>query len=243
MKPDPNFQTEPETLPEAEQAAIAARIRALRATLPATVRLIAVTKTHSAAHVRAAYAAGLRDFGENRVQEAIEKQAKLQDQPDATWHLIGPLQSNKVRKAIDHFDWIHSVDSLKLAESLNRVAAERQKSPHICLQVKLRPDPNKIGWSKNELLSQLPQLSTYKELRISGVMAIAPFGLETAETLRVFEEVRNLAEQIRSEAKRQRWSNMSMDQMSMGMSEDYQAAVQAGSTMVRLGRTIFGSRG
>ncbi|NJR67598.1 MAG: YggS family pyridoxal phosphate-dependent enzyme [Synechococcales cyanobacterium CRU_2_2] len=230
-------------LAEDEQAAIAVRIQAIRQTLPNTVRLIAVSKTHSAAHVRAAYAAGIRDFGENRVQEAIEKQAQLQDLADVTWHLLGPLQSNKARKAVDHFDWIHSLDSLALAERLDRIAAEQQRSPQICLQVKLRHDPSKSGWSRDELFSQLPQLSKYKELRISGVMTIAPLGLETVETLRLFEEARDLAEQVHAEAKRQRWSNMLMNQLSMGMSEDYLLAVKAGSTLVRLGRTIFGSRG
>ncbi len=226
---------------DAEQ--IAARIHAIRATLPPQVRLIGVSKTLSAEHVRAAYGAGLRDFGENRVQEAIDKQADLQDLPDITWHLIGPLQSNKVRKAIEHFDWIHSVDSLKLLQRIDRIAAELQKSPQVCLQVKLRPDPNKTGWEPQLLLQQLPQVCQYNQLRISGLMVIPPLQLEAAETLNLFEDARHLADQIGSEAKQQGWFNISMEQLSMGMSGDYPLAVQAGATMVRLGTTIFGTRG
>ncbi len=240
---DLSLRDAPESLPEDERAAIAARIVEIRQALPETVRLVGVTKTKSAAHVRAAYEAGLRDFGENRLQEALDKQAQLQDLQGVNWHFLGQLQSNKVRKAVQQFDWIHSIDSLKLAQRVDRIAAELKRSPQVCLQVKLRPDPNKAGWSAQELLSQLPQLARYNQLRISGVMVIPPFGIESAETLRIFGEASILADKIRNEAKRQVWSNMSMDQLSMGMSGDYQLAVQAGSTIVRLGRTIFGMRG
>lgn len=218
--------------------AIAQRISAIRLTLPASVTLIAVTKQVSVESMRAAYAAGVRDFGESRLQEAISKQAALHDLPDITWHLIGHLQSNKAAKALEHFQWIHSVDSLKLAQRLDALAGHQASKPNICLQVKLRHDPNKFGWSATDLMTDLPQLDACQHLNICGLMSIPPYGLSSAETLAVFTETRDLAQQIRQRS----LSSIRMDHLSMGMSEDYPLAIQAGATMIRLGRVLFGDR-
>ena len=222
---------------------IAQRLAQLRQELPPTVRLIAVSKTRSAEHIRAAYAAGQRDFGENRVQEAMEKRAQLTDLTDITWHLIGQLQSNKVKKAIETFDWIHSVDSLKLAERINRISQECDRCPKICFQVKHRPDPSKTGWEPQELLTAVPRMCEYNCVQVEGLMTIPPLSSNNADALKIFQENRELAELITTEAKRLGCINMAMKQLSMGMSGDYSLAVQAGSTLVRLGQTIFGARG
>jgi len=217
---------------------IAERIAYIRQQLPADVRLIAVTKQVSVDAMREAYAAGVRDFGESRIQEAEAKIIQLQDLPNLNWHLIGHLQSNKAKKALELFQWIHSCDNLKLAQRLNRLAAELSLNPKVCLQVKVLPDPNKYGWTVPELLADLPELNRCAAIEIQGLMTILPMGLSEQESLAVFKHTRELALKI----EQQNWSNLKMQELSMGMSDDYSLAVQAGSTMVRLGRTLFGER-
>ncbi|PHJ63316.1 hypothetical protein VF14_32855 [Nostoc linckia z18] len=214
------------------------RIVSIRSSLPTSVRLIAVSKQVSTEAIRCAYAAGIRDFGESRIQEASIKQAQLQDLSDITWHFIGHLQSNKAKKAIEQFQWIHSVDNLKLAVRLEQLAQQLGVTPQVCLQVKILPDPYKSGWSVPELLSDLPALNQCKTLQIQGLMTIPPIGLADAEILSVFERCRQLAKEIQE----QDWSHIKMQQLSMGMSGDYELAVQAGTTMVRLGTILFGHR-
>ncbi|MCL6436829.1 MAG: YggS family pyridoxal phosphate-dependent enzyme [Leptolyngbyaceae cyanobacterium HOT.MB2.61] len=214
------------------------RIAEIRRTLPQSVRLIAVTKQVSVGAMREAYNAGIRDFGESRVQEAEAKQAQLQDLTNVTWHLIGHLQTNKAQKALEQFEWIHSVDSLKLAQRLNRLAEQLPRKPQILLQVKLLPDPNKYGWSASGLLKDLPELNRCEFLNIEGLMTITPLGLTDPEVLAVFQETRELANKIT----RQSWPHIRMNQLSMGMSNDYELAVKAGATMIRLGRVLFGDR-
>lgn len=219
-------------------SSISERIITLRSSLPDSVRLIAVSKQVSAEIIRCAYAVGIRDFGESRIQEAASKQAVLQDLPDITWHFIGHLQNNKAKKAIEQFQWIHSVDNLKLAQRLNQLAQQLKISPQICLQVKIRPDPNKSGWSPSQLLADLPALDQCENLQIQGLMTIPPLGLNDSEVLNVFNSTSKLAKEIRE----QNWSNVQMHHLSMGMSGDYNLAVQAGATMVRLGTILFGER-
>lgn len=214
---------------------IAQRIAKIRSTLPAHVRLIAVTKQVPVEAMRAAYAAGVRDFGESRIQEAATKQEKLQDLPDITWHLIGHLQSNKAQKALEQFHWFHSIDSIKLAQKLDRLAEGLSRQPQVLLQVKIRSDPDKFGLSIPELLASLHELSQCRNLKIQGLMSIPPLGLETAEIEKLFEQTAQLADKIRQ----QNWSHIQMQHLSMGMSNDYQLAVSAGTTMVRLGRILF----
>lgn len=226
---------------EAER--IAARLHEVRQTIPSPVKLIAVTKQIPVGLMRAAYQAGVRDFGESRIQEAADKQAELQDLKDITWHLIGHLQSNKVAKALELFEWIHSIDSLKLAKRLDQLAADCSQRPKVCLQVKILPDANKYGWSSAELLNDLEALNQCSHLDILGLMSIPPYGLAPADTLSVFRRTRKLAEQIQQQSQQQNWSHIQMQQLSMGMSGDYSLAIEAGATMVRLGRTLFGERG
>lgn len=217
---------------------ISERIFSIRQNLPESVRLIAVTKQVSVDAMRAAYDAGVRDFGESRIQEAEAKQAKLQDLTDVTWHLIGHLQANKAQKALEQFQWIHSVDSLKLAQRLNRLAEELPQKPQVLLQVKLLPDPNKYGWSSFDLLKDLSDLNQCQALNISGLMTISPLGLSDQQILELFQQTRDFANTIHQ----QNWSHIQMGQLSMGMSDDYLLAVKAGATMVRLGRVLFGDR-
>lgn len=226
--------------------AIAQRIAEIRQDIPPHVRLIAVSKQVSVDAMRAAYEAGIRDFGESRIQEAEAKRTQLSDLPDVTWHLIGHLQSNKAARALELFDWIHSVDSLKLAQRLHTLAGDfAQNKPHkhttrprVCLQVKLRPDPNKYGWDVSQLWADLEALDTCNYLDIAGMMTIPPLELSDAETLAVFQEARQLADKIRQHP----LQTIRMEALSMGMSGDYKLAIQAGATMVRLGRTLFGDR-
>jgi pyridoxal phosphate enzyme (YggS family) len=217
---------------------IARRLDRIRSTLPPSVRLIAVTKQVSATLMREAYAAGIRDFGENRIQEADSKYEQLQDLPDITWHGIGHVQSNKAKRAVELFDWIHSCDSLKLARRLNRLAGELSRSPQVCLQVKLLPDPNKYGWSVEQLWQDLPELDRCEHLQIKGLMAIAPLGLDEDETATLFARAAQLAREIGQHP----WQRLQMTELSMGMSGDYALAVREGATMVRLGRILFGER-
>jgi pyridoxal phosphate enzyme (YggS family) len=231
---------------------IQARIASIQQTLPASMRLIAVTKYVAPAAMRQAYAAGIRDFGENRVQDAMVKQAQLSDLTDITWHLIGHLQTNKAKLALKHFAWIHTLDSLNLAQRLDQYAdqyvvtpePETQERggqlpwgqlPQVLLQVKILPDPNKFGWSVSELWQALPQLDQFQHLQIRGLMAILPQGLNPDQQWSAFGQVQTLAAEIQSRG----WQRLKMDQLSMGMSGDYPLAIQAGATMIRLGTLLF----
>lgn len=214
------------------------RITEIHRSIPSSVRLIAVTKQVPVEAMRQAYIAGIRDFGESRVQEAVAKQAQLRDLADVTWHLIGHLQSNKAQTALEKFHWIHSIDSLKLAQRLNRLAENQPSKPNICLQVKIVSDPHKYGWTVPDLMADLPKLSQCCQLNIQGLMTIPPFELSPAETLNTYHQACELANTIRQ----QNWPNMPMQELSMGMSGDYALAIQAGATMIRPGRVLFGDR-
>ncbi len=219
--------------------AIAERLAILRQEIPAQVKLIAVSKQVSSDQIREAYAAGVRDFGESRAQEAIAKQQELQDLPDITWHFIGRLQANKARKVLKHFHWIHSVDGLKLAERLNYLSLELNLQPKICLQIKLIPDPHKQGWSEAEFWEDFPALCQLHALQIQGLMIIPPTGTSDRELENLFQKAQNLIQQIES---LNEFHLLSANELSMGMSGDYQLAIAHGSTLVRLGQVIFGSR-
>ncbi len=213
---------------------IAQRIELIHQETPSSVRLIAISKQVSVAKIREAYAAGIRDFGENRLQEALAKQEELADLPDICWHFIGHLQTNKAKKTLEHFQWIHSVDNLALLQRLDRLAADLPLSPKVCLQVKMLPDPNKYGWQVAELLSHLPELEICQNLAIKGLMTILPLGLTSAEILEAFQATAKLARQIEQQ------SSLKLTELSMGMSDDYLLAISAGATMIRLGRALFG---
>jgi pyridoxal phosphate enzyme (YggS family) len=221
-----------------EKSGVAQRIDAIRQTVPPSVKLMAVTKQVPIEAMREAYAAGVRDFGESRVQDAMQKQAQLSDLSDLVWHLIGHLQSNKAAKALDMFSWIHSADSLKLVLRLNELAEGRSPKPKLCLQVKLRPDEAKFGWQPEQLWAELPEIDCCTNLDVVGLMVIPPYGLSADETRAVFDEAAKLANTIRQQS----WQLIRMTELSMGMSMDYALAVEAGATIIRVGRTLFGDR-
>jgi hypothetical protein len=221
-----------------EGLSIADRIAAVRETIPPSVRLIAISKTKPAAAIREAYAAGIRDFGESRIQEAVAKQEELQDLSDITWHFIGHLQTNKAKLALERMHWIHSVDRLKLAREIQRLIQRGSPAPKLCLQVKLRPDDNKYGWELDELHRDLEQLDSFDALDVRGLMTILPFGLSRSQTEAIFAEARYLCDELQQRS----WQNLRFDELSMGMSDDYPLAIDCGTTMVRLGRILFGDR-
>lgn len=213
---------------------ITERLNSLAQEIPESVRLIAITKYVGIEAMEEAYQAGVKDFGENRLQPALDKQQQLQDFKGINWHFIGHIQKNKAKKIVENFDWIHSLDSLALAQRLNRLAKELDKTPKVFLQVKVLPDPDKYGWQVDELWQDLPELSQCNSLDIQGLMAILPLGLSSAETLHAFQATQKLAAAIK-----QKYPNLTMAELSMGMSGDYALAIKAGATMIRLGRTIF----
>jgi PLP dependent protein len=217
------------------QDSIAQRLANIRQEIPETVQLVAVSKGASVEQIREAYAAGVRDFGESRIQATAEKQAALADLPNIRWHLIGQLQSNKVRKAVQMFDVIQSVDSLKLYQQINRIAAELDKSPQVYLQVKMLPDPQKTGWEVASLRLDLPEINRCEGLRATGLMVIAPLGLTSHRLLEMFISVANLQKEINQH----NYQFIEINHLSMGMSQDYKIAVQAGSSLIRVGSKIF----
>jgi PLP dependent protein len=217
------------------QDSIAQRLAAIRQEIPEMVQLVAVSKGASVEQMREAYAAGVRDFGESRIQATVEKQAALADLVDIRWHLIGQLQSNKVRKAVQMFDVIQSVDSLKLYQQINRIATELDKIPQVYLQVKMLPDPQKNGWEVANLWLDLPEINRCEGLIVNGLMVIAPLGLTSHNLLKMFIAAANLQKEIN----RYNYQSIAIKHLSMGMSQDYKIAVQAGSSLIRVGSKIF----
>lgn len=202
------------------------------ASLPPHVTLVAVTKSASLEAMHQAYAAGIRHFGENRLQAAAEKYPHFQGYPDLTWHLIGHLQRNKVKKALQLFDWIHSLDRLELAEEIDRLVPIVGKSPQLLLQVKLAPDPTKFGWEPDQLLAAAPQLRQFLHLRLVGLMTILPQGVVGEAAYEIFQRIHPLRAQLEAQG-------LKLPHLSMGMSADYQEAIKAGATIVRLGSKLF----
>lgn len=202
---------------------------------PSTVTLVAISKTVSADRLRAAVAAGLATLGENRVQEAADKVPLL---PGVTWHLVGPLQSNKVRRAVELFDVIQSVESLGLARRLDRSAAQvRPGRPlPVLLQVNVDDDPGKAGFTPDAVAAAAPELLDLPNLRMDGLMTIGRLVADPGLARPTFRALRALAERLR--AADDRLGGV----LSMGMSADYAVAVEEGATIVRVGRALFGDR-
>ena len=203
---------------------------------PAEITLVAVSKTKPVELVEMAYNLGVRDFGENRVQEALAKIERFHPQ-ELRWHLIGHVQSNKAGKVVAPFACIHSVDSLHLAQTLNRHAEEQGKQLAILLQVNVANEASKEGMSLAETPELARQIACLPALRIEGLMTIAPLVSDSQEVRPVFRELRLLRERLRDEV-----SNGNWDQLSMGMTDDYHVAIEEGATIVRVGRAIFGQR-
>ncbi len=201
------------------------------------VKLVAISKTMPPELIRAAYDAGLREFGENRVQEAKAKRPALADLT-ATWHLVGPLQSNKAKPARELFHWIHSVDSLWLAEKLAQAAPCSSDRLPVLLEVNLGEEAAKSGVRAQEVAPLAEQVARLETLDLRGLMAVPPF-FENAEQVRpYFRRLRELAMEIAS----RKLPKVSMQELSMGMSHDFEAAIEEGATMVRVGTAIFGPR-
>jgi pyridoxal phosphate enzyme (YggS family) len=198
---------------------------------PAEVELLAVSKTVPAEAVREAYEAGQRAFGESRQQEAAPKIAVLP--PDIRWHFIGGLQRNKARKVLAGFCCVHSVDSLRLAEYLDRVAGEEGKRPQVYLEVNVAGEESKGGFSPEDLLAAAEGLAVLRQLEFRGLMAIPP----EEHARRWFARTRELRDELAVR------SGLSLPGLSMGMSGDFEDAVREGSTIVRVGSALFGKRG
>ena len=202
----------------------------IKHSLPLGVNLLAVSKGHEPESIRKLYGYGQLDFGESRLQEAIPKKNHLNDLNQLRWHFVGKLQKNKVRGVIKEFEFIHSVDSLSLIERISRIAHEEKKIPNIFLQVKFRDDPQKGGFLKQELLKCWPKIVSLKNIHLIGLMTIPPISLNLDQRKDLFCECRNLA------------NHLGLKDCSMGMSNDWEEALEVGATWIRLGSLLFGKR-
>lgn len=202
---------------------------------PQSVQLLAVSKTFPAQAVREAYAAGQRSFGENYIQEGVEKTIQLRDLTDLQWHMIGPIQSNKTRQVAEHFHWVHSVDRLKIAQRLSEQRPADLPSLQVCLQVNVDSGANKSGCLPHEALALAKQIAQFPRLSLRGIMVIPEPASDFIAACAVLARAKALFDSIQPELPH-------MDTLSMGMSADLRAAVKEGSTMLRVGTAIFGAR-
>jgi pyridoxal phosphate enzyme (YggS family) len=224
-----------EALFDVRRRIAAATARAGRA--PDSVRLIGISKTFSADRVREVASAGLRDLGENRVQEALGKIAALGDL-DLEWHLVGHLQSNKARKAAEAFAWIHSIDSLDILHKLDRAAAEAGRRPNVLIQVDLAGEATKHGADETSVRDLVTAALEARALDVRGLMIIPPIP-DVAERSRPwFRRLRELRDRLVSGGV----PTAKLAELSMGMSQDFEIAIEEGATMVRVGTALFGRR-
>jgi len=198
--------------------------------IPLNVNILAVSKGFKSQEIKTIQNIGQNDFGESKFQEAFEKQLVLKDLKQINWHFIGRIQSNKIRKIVQNFKYIHSVDSFEKLQKISNISSEEKKNPLIMLQVKLSDDPYKGGFNPEFLKFKWREIKNLKNISISGLMTINPKGLSSKENLRLFKKCRALADSLQ------------LPDCSMGMSGDWEEAVDAGSTWVRLGSIIFGDR-
>jgi PLP dependent protein len=205
---------------------------------PSTVALVAVSKTVPPERLRAAVAAGLTTLGENRVQEA---EAKVDLVPGATWHLVGPLQSNKAKRALATFATIESVDSVELAERLDRLVIDVRPDTRvpILVQVNVDGDPSKAGFAPDALADALPRLAALEQLDIRGLMTVGRLTERAEDARPTFVALRDLSERLRSDPAA---AAVLGPELSMGMSDDFAVAIEEGATIVRVGRALFGPR-
>lgn len=200
------------------------------------VALLAVSKTFPAADVRAAFDAGQRAFGENYVQEGLDKIARLADlRGELCWHFIGPLQSNKTRAVAEHFDWVHAIDRLRIAERLSAQRPAGMAPLQVCLQVNISGEASKSGVTPDEVPVLARAVAALPGLRLRGLMAIPEAVAEVAAQRRPFAALRALLDALRADG-------LDVDTLSMGMSADMEAAIAEGATLVRIGTAIFGAR-
>ena len=200
-------------------------------------KLLAVSKTKPAAMIRQVWQLGQREFGENYLQEALGKQAELADLDDIVWHFIGPLQSNKTRAVAEHFDWVHSVDRLKIAKRLSEQRPTHLAPLNICLQVNISREESKAGVLPEELEELAKEVATLPNLHLRGLMAIPAPAQGVDAQRQPLAALREALASLQSSL-----PNAPLDTLSMGMSDDLEAAVLEGATLVRLGTAIFGAR-
>ncbi|PID64033.1 MAG: YggS family pyridoxal phosphate-dependent enzyme [Gammaproteobacteria bacterium] len=203
---------------------------------PDSVRLLAVSKRHGADKIQKAYDCGQRDFGENYLNEALDKQAALAHLA-ICWHFIGHVQSNKTRKIAEHFDWVHAVDSLKVAKRLSDQRPEGRPPINICLQINIDGEDSKAGLAPDEaaLITLAHDIAGLPNVALRGLMCIPAPKADKAEEIATFTRMRNLQQALNA-------SGLSLDTLSMGMSDDLETAITCGATIVRVGTAIFGVR-
>ncbi|MDK3023882.1 YggS family pyridoxal phosphate-dependent enzyme [Cupriavidus taiwanensis] len=204
---------------------------------PADIALLAVSKTVSPDRIRAAYAAGQLAFGENYVQEGIDKIAALADlRARLQWHFIGPLQSNKTRPVAEHFDWVHTIDRLRIAERLSAQRPAGMAPLQVCIQVNISGEASKSGVAPAEVPALAHAVAALPRLQLRGLMAIPEPEQDPAAQRRPFAALRAMLQALRADG-------LALDTLSMGMSGDMEAAIAEGATLVRIGTAIFGARG
>lgn len=204
---------------------------------PGSVRLVAATKTVTVDRIQEGIDAGLLILGENRVQEAVPKIAALKE-TSARWHFIGQLQRRKVRTVIGLFDLIHSVDTLELAQEIDRRAGDAGRCQDILLEVNIGDEPTKAGFQPDELVEMISRLPVLPHVRIKGLMAVPPPTTDAESARPYFGKLRDLAVRIAA----LELPSVAMQELSMGMSNDYEVAIEEGATLVRIGTAIFGAR-
>jgi len=221
-----------ENLARVRQEIVEAAAKAGRG--PGEIELVAITKAHPAEKVREAIDAGQRLFGESRVQEA---RTKIPEMPsNLRWHFVGHLQKNKIRHALPLFEMIHSVDSLALAQDMNRIAEEEGLHPRVLLEVNVAGEGSKFGFTPDKLREQMEGLLALPRLSILGLMCIPPIANEAAASRKYFVQLRELRDSLQTEFR------VDLTQLSMGMTQDFWIAVEEGATLVRVGTAIFGER-
>ena len=221
-----------ENLARVRQEIVEAAAKAGRG--PGEIELVAITKAHPAEKVREAIDAGQRLFGESRVQEA---RTKIPEMPsNLRWHFVGHLQKNKIRPALPLFEMIHSVDSLALAQDMNRIAEEEGLHPRVLLEVNVAGEGSKFGFTPDKLREQMEGLLALPRLSILGLMCIPPIANEAAASRKYFVQLRELRDSLQTEFR------VDLTQLSMGMTQDFWIAVEEGATLVRVGTAIFGER-
>jgi hypothetical protein len=218
---------------------ISENIKKLKGTLPQGVQLIAVSKTKPDEAILGAYESGHRDFGENKVQELVDKQSRLPH--DINWHMIGHLQTNKVKYIVPFVHLIHSVDRLKLAKEIDRRAQQHDRVVDVLLQVHIAAEEHKFGFSEQELneLMENQTLQSLQHIRVRGLMGMATFTSNQNQVISEFQQLNSYFKHVKSTYLKE---DQYFNTLSMGMSGDYELAIEAGSNMVRVGSAIFGSR-
>jgi len=198
--------------------------------VPSNVNILAVSKGFKSQEIKTIHNLGQNDFGESKFQEAFDKKLNLKDIKQIKWHFIGRLQSNKIRKIVQNFKYIHSVDSFEKLLKISHISYEEKKTPLIMLQVKFCDDPTKGGFNPELLISKWEEIQELKNIKLTGLMTINPRGLNSKENSILFKKCRYLADSLK------------LPDCSMGMSGDWEEAIEAGSTWLRLGSLIFGER-